>query len=407
MNKGTQLNIIPVNRTCNNGATTWPAKVVSTSGSMYLIEFDDPNCPARYTPTNERIIYWLVPGQGALKILPALFSKPYELLLSSAIDLVSVEPVNTNTPFNIYTSGTKQLGGPGSTTNMMTGIGIPIRDTNEYKNSQKAAQETLMHRYKPRLVRNINGGRNDGLGIRNPVETEYKKEYLKFEPGMFISVELLITDLNMETISSVVIHGKIIRKHVDSPIINGMGTVYELDPDLAVGDPADIETYAPVYIGRRKLKYWVCVYKDLNDNKVIVTPGTVEPPEAITDLGLGGSGGTRLAEYLIDEITLSTDSKTSQQYANAPEVPVPGPMNGPITGSVAQPVSTGSTGSASSTGSTSSIGSTGSSLFVPVPVPQQISAVPTATPVSISDKPGVKINPLGLKRTDKGGLALP
>ena len=194
---------------------------------------------------------------------------------------------------------------------------MPIKtvlNASDVSAERKALQQTMLYKFKPRLIRTVVGGRNLGLGIRNPDPVEYRKEFLLFQPNEYVAAQIVVTDQDSKEICQLVMHGRIAAVHKASAIINGLGVVYEIDPDVVVGDPADVETYAPVYIGRRKLKYWVCIYDDLVDNKVIITPATIQHSDAVLDLGAGGRGRERLAEYLVTNLAKSTKTRQPEPY---------------------------------------------------------------------------------------------
>ena len=198
-------------------------------------------------------------------------------------------------------------------------IPIPLRDIisdRDLQERRKAIQEVLLHKHKPRLVRSVNGGRNNGLGIRDLTDTEFRKEWLQFKEEMYLNVNVTVTDNDGVPITDVTVHGKIISRNDTSPVLNNLGVLYEVDPDSITGTPYDTETYAPMYLGRRKLRYWVGVYYDLKDNKVIITADTIKYAEIVESLSPGGKGDVRLAEYLVTDIKLSNQQTT--------EVPYPG-----------------------------------------------------------------------------------
>jgi hypothetical protein len=95
--------------------------------------------------------------------------------------------------------------------------------------------------------------------------------------------------------------------------------VYELNVDKAVGDAAEIEAYTPVYIGNRKITYWLCVYYDLNESKIVATSNLVSYAELSNDMAGGGPRQLVLAEYLIKDISKTTPEGATIPFAGTKE----------------------------------------------------------------------------------------
>jgi hypothetical protein len=305
---------------CIQANEPWLGRVSYVYNGMYAMVLDNKQCPPSFNDQTKReISYWLKPNLPNWKLIPGQVSMvDLQLFDNSAIYIESVRVQNMATGqfepiFSLpamYQPGSRVEGVPAS-------LSVPLKDlisNTDMDQRRKEAQAVLLNKFKPPLVRNLVGARGDGLGVRDPSDSEFRKEWLRLPNGSFVSVELLITDSTNEPLTTVVVHGKITETFPQSHLINGLGTVYQLEPDASVGDPKDVDTYAPIYIGRRKLRYFVCVYYDLKDCKVIVTAGTVSHSDAIEDMAVGAVGSTRLAEYLIADIKLSTEDGTQVPY---------------------------------------------------------------------------------------------
>lgn len=302
---GSVLELVPQNApVClsGSGKTAWIATVLAMpSDGSYPLEFADKQCPASKSVQGIDLVFWLTPGPQ-WKLVAALASDARRPLLNTAMPMRSVSVRELN-----GTSRRIDVVQPGQQTQMS--VGVPLRDVmpqSEVEKHRQVLANVLLTKSKPPLVRSVIGGMNDGLGVRNPSPIEYRKEFLNLTAGQYITISVLVTDTDMRPIAGMGIHGMIKLKAENSPVLNGLGTVYQVDVDATIGDPVDIQTYTPMYVGRRKVRYWLCVYHDLMENKVILTADTVEYQEFILDVGPGGNGNTRLAEYLVDNIKLSS-----------------------------------------------------------------------------------------------------
>lgn len=325
--RGTRLELEPITATCSVGSTSLWLGTVEHPGqvkNMYPVSFDNKQCPPVATPEGQNLMYWLQPPvaiDGAWYVVPALASTPDSLIQSKAVELKSAR-VQVAGGFFVDIKEVLKPVEPGQDPGLQAAT-----DTSSFPLSMKTVltaadvvkrreqiQEVMLNRHKPQLVRNLLGARKEGLGIRDPETADFRKDWLRIGKDNYVVLELLVTDEDMQPITVIAVHGKVREKYPNSQVLNALGILYEVDPDLSVGDAGDIETYAPVYIGRRRLKYWAGVYYDLHDCKVIITTDQVTHEEAVEDMSPGGPGKTRLAEYLLSDIRLSTPDRVPQPY---------------------------------------------------------------------------------------------
>lgn len=313
--KGTRLQIIPIQDICKGVNTWWGTVIHDPIVGMYPLVFDNQICPVGNTPSGLLLQYWLKAESPNWKLYSALQSNPANIFTNSGINIGSIKIQEKDGQFTDITTKINRT----TPTPIVTEANVPmpvktlLNETSLQKRRQDI-QEVLLNKYKPRLVRNVEGAKQDGLGIRDPVESEYRKEWKEFKAGEYLSFEIRVTDNDQELLTSLTVNAHVLARYEASPVLNGLGVLYETDPIATVGDTLDIETFAPMYIGRRKLKYWLGIYYDLKDCKVILTPGTIDIKQLNSDLVPGGRGESRLAEYLIGEIKRSTNERVETPY---------------------------------------------------------------------------------------------
>ena len=321
---GTRLEIEPAVNKCEASGMggLWVATVAGSSNGMYGLVFDNKTCPPEKTNTGVLLQYWLKPDMNTWKIYPGILSSSQfqlTLLQNQAIDVRTINTRDraTGNLVPIFAVG-MLMGAPpmplqGDTTSIPVSVKTVMTDKDIQKR-KKDIQDMLLNKYKPRLVRNIAGARGEGIGIRDPGDTEFRKDWLSIPKDSFVSAELLVTDADGQPVSTIVVHGKVSDKFEQSHLLNGLGMVYQMEPDASVGDPVDVETYAPVYIGRRRLRYFLGVFYDLLDSKVVISSSTVSHQELVDNVAGGGNGTLRLAEYLLSDLKLSTEDQNSVPF---------------------------------------------------------------------------------------------
>ena len=189
-------------------------------------------------------------------------------------------------------------------------------------------QNEILSKRKPELVRSLPGAAFAGMGIRTPPESEYRREWSSLKQGDHIAVQVSVTKPNGDLITTTVLVAKITARVQKSPLINALGTVYALEVVSAKGNEDDVFAFTPLRIGRRKIRYWLCVYDDLYDTKIIATSDAVHHDELVQNLKVG-DGTLRLAEYAVDDI------KLSNEYGDV--VSYPGDEDGPGAGTAMTP----------------------------------------------------------------------
>ena len=147
------------------------------------------------------------------------------------------------------------------------------------------------------------------MGIRTPPETDYRREWLALKTGARIAVQVNVTKPNGDPITNIALFARIIAQAKKSAIINSLGTVYVLDVLDARGNEDDIFAFPPRRIGRRKIRYWLCVYDDLFDTKIIATSESVTHDELVRNLKTS-DGSLRLAEYAVSDVRLTDENGT-------------------------------------------------------------------------------------------------
>ncbi|HEY9760552.1 MAG TPA: hypothetical protein V6C97_35660, partial [Oculatellaceae cyanobacterium] len=159
-------------------------------------------------------------------------------------------------------------------------------------------QNEIIAKRKPDLVRELPGAAYNGMGIRTPAESEYRREWLAFKTGDKLAVMVSVTRPNGDHITSTVLFATVLAKVPHSPLTNLLGTVYALNVTSDRGNEDDIFAFTPMRIGRRKIRYWLCIYDDLYDSKIIASSESVTHDELTKNLKIG-DGSLRLAEYAV------------------------------------------------------------------------------------------------------------
>lgn len=176
-------------------------------------------------------------------------------------------------------------------------------------------QQDILAKRKPDLVRMLPGGSFSGLGIRTPPESEYRREWRTLKQGDYVAVQVNVTKPTGDQITTLVLFGRVEARVSSSPLINGLGTVYALDVSNVKGNEDDVFAFAPVRIGRRKIRYWLCVYDDLYDTKVIATSDAVSHDELVQNLQ-SGDGTMRLAEYAVEDIKPTDEAGVVNDFSD-------------------------------------------------------------------------------------------
>jgi hypothetical protein len=328
LRRGDTVEIQPNKPLCKQSSqTVWKANVLDNElYGYYPIEFHNRQCPPETDDLGNPLVWWLT-------AITTKASSSYRWVLRASLATAPESPL---TQYNYDVAAVRGAGGvniePLSPKNkqkperFMPAISVSdAMSESDLRLQRKIIQDQMFGQIKPPLVRTVLGGRNSGLGIRDVPETDLRREWLQLPVGGFVSVQINITDASEKLITTTTLHGKIIVKHDRSALLNGLGMVFEFDPDRAVGDTAEIAAYTPVFIGRRKIKYWLCIYYDLRENKVIATSSLVNYDEIVKDASTGGSRSLVLAEYAIGNIALSTEGGTAVPFeADQPDsIPVP------------------------------------------------------------------------------------
>lgn len=185
-------------------------------------------------------------------------------------------------------------------------------------------QSEIMAKKKPPLERVIAGGQFGGLGIRNVPESELRREWLDLAVNNRIAIQIKITKPNGDFITTTIVKGTITEKWTRSPLMNGMGVVYIVSPQSVVGDKTDVFAFTPIKVGHRSLRYWLCVYDDLLDTKVMITSATIGHERFVKNTK-SGENSFKLAEYAVEDvrqidqndvvIPFDTETETTPQTA--------------------------------------------------------------------------------------------
>jgi hypothetical protein len=339
--RGDALIIEPEKSLCarnepNTDNRKWRAVVAENEMfGAYMLDFDDTTCPPSESVDGIPMTYWLT-ARGTRWFVSASYSHAPQTFLaqiavrsvvqeSKAADDLSyrVEPLRMvgGTKFvagrRDYPVETDAMGNAlaeqqlaadeinAATVGIVPPLSIKsIMEHDDTRAMQQIIRQELSGKFKPQMVRTVLGGRAHGLGIRNPPETEFRKEWLTLPRGSMVNVRVDITDADDKPLTQTVLRGKIIGVYEKSAVLNSLGVVYELDIEKAIGDEIDIETFTPVFVDRRKIKYWLCVFYDLEDTKIVATSSLVTYAEFAQDMSPGGNENLRLGEYGVGEVKL-------------------------------------------------------------------------------------------------------
>lgn len=322
----------------------------------YMIEFEDQMCPPRMTlPDKLELVYWLKEYVDGWQIVPAYATAPNTLLRNGAVKCISIQvlehrarspPGFHGTAYDMFArdkkvqtepdtepgsdfaqnSRSRKTTSPVSEVEEATKADLApplsiktLLENDDIKRTQRLIRHELMGKFKPELVRMVVGGKLNGLGIRNPPEVDYRKEWLVLPVNSVVMVRVDITNEEGETMAQTVLKARVLQRHERSVAVNGLGIVYELEVSKISGDEVDIQTFTPMFIGRRRIKYWLCVYYDLDGCKVIATSSLVTYPEFESDMALGSEQLLRLAEYPVGEIKLATEAGEIVPFAGDKE----------------------------------------------------------------------------------------
>jgi hypothetical protein len=220
---------------------------------------------------------------------------------------------------------------------MSDGTVVNVEDPNQASILQK--QQDLMTQQKPPLVRQRNLGRAKGLGIQELQTEEFKREWRALPKNAVVNIRVDVTEPDGDYITSVVVKASIKERYEKSQVLNGLGVVYELLTTEIDGNDNDVYLYTPLQIGTRKIKYWLCVYYDLYDNKIIATSDISNHKQLIE--------GERLAEYMVGDIKrIDNQPSVVPQMEIKPVQPriqttVNAPTTTPISTSVSPPATVG------------------------------------------------------------------
>lgn len=167
-------------------------------------------------------------------------------------------------------------------------------------------QNQIMAKRKPELIRRLPGGAFEGMGIRTPPENEYRREWRSLKVGDRVAVQVGITKPNGDHIARTVLVAKVTARMPQSPLLNAMGTAFALEVSLVRGDEDHVFAFTPMRIGRRRIRYWLCVYDDMYDTKVIAASDSVSHDELVENIKIG-DGSLRLAEYAVEDLKLTNE----------------------------------------------------------------------------------------------------
>jgi hypothetical protein len=116
-----------------------------------------------------------------------------------------------------------------------------------------------------------------------------------------VSLDISIVSNDNKRIMTIQLEGMIVAAHPKSELAENTGTVYSVDPinikGLTVADES-VFAFAPTRFAGHKMRYWLVVYPDNVDNKVIVTLDSTPYIELI-----GHLDQHRLAEYPVLKIS--------------------------------------------------------------------------------------------------------
>ena len=345
--EGNIVKITPINETCKNQALV--AKVVFALempphpdiAKAYWVDFIGSDMCLKFVDeaTNTPIGYWLMknkPGKGFLWTLRgAPINNVMQIYDSEVIEVGDVQPVEIIPPHVDAGHSAMEAYRRRAKTNLVAWNDpdtikpdlrlIRSRDPNSGRQQTKVQlstgetyyidkenmerirlQNDILARRKPQLIRQLAGASFAGMGIRSPPESEFRKEWRNFKANDRLAVEVRVTKPNGDFIAAIVLLSKVEARYAKSPLINGLGTAYALDVTDAKGIQQDVFAFTPRRIGRRKIRYWLCVYDDLYDTKVIASSESVSHDELVRNLK-SGDGSFRLAEYAVQEIKLTNE----------------------------------------------------------------------------------------------------
>lgn len=329
------------------------APQIANATRMFNINFFHPTCPPRVDPSNQiPLLYWLVQfTDGSFVVYPSRYTpgvpnQKLELLEGPqwTIQVHTVIPhmyeQKYKTPGGVIAGDVRAAPGvydevrwgdnriispnlsyiaPSDlrktlTVRMADGSTVTTSDSREGAILQR--QQDLLKATKPPLLRTMPNARNRGLGIRELQPEEFRREWLLYKEGMFVIARVDVTDGDEKYITSINVSGRIRKRYDKSPLLNYLGVVYELDNIEITGDSRDIYLYTPESIGARKIKYWICVYYDLQDSKIVAASDLTTYELLLTPRGTD----FRLAEYAVGDLKLKQQPVVATQVASVPSV---------------------------------------------------------------------------------------
>ena len=317
----------------------------------YIVEFNDPACPKRTTPDGLPLTYWIVLDHSDDWMLHVAYSFDVVALLgTNAMPITSVKLVAapldieipaphlgvdlSTAPIEVQTNNNKtglEFNKTEYESALVTmnspGILIPntdylveTRDIKREQQRRETTQNKLFASRKPRLIRNIPGALAKGMGIRPPSTAELHRKWITFEAGDVLHIKVDVTHPETGSyITSTIVEGVVVSSHEKSVVLKQLGKIYEINVIDIIGSKRDIFAFTPKTIAGLALRYWLAVYYDLRENKIMITTDNYSYGDIVKQIQPGEYGKILLAEYSVGDIRLEREAEDKTPRSSEPE----------------------------------------------------------------------------------------
>lgn len=368
LTKGRLITIIPNIPICNNSLQL-DARILGMHTNvgvfditrLYLLEMQSSKCPPPTDLNGIVLVYWLaehVDGSFAVYASRLIDTKTIRgtssgnqriTLLKDKENIIPVKTVVVRTlsalnlPTGVILGDKQQMTGKSITSDevlwgdrsmirpdlsimapsktkktitirMADGSTVSMEDQRQAAILQK--QQDLLMAEKPPLIRARQNARAKGMGIRELQPEEFRREWRAFPKQTSLSIRVDITDEHGTYLTSIVMKSIIHERYENSPVLGNLGVLYELEIIEILGDDKDIYMFTPKQIGDRVIKYWLGIYYDLFDNKIVATSELVDHRQ----LSAIDGKDNILAEYAVGDVKKIELTKSTAPFIASVEM---------------------------------------------------------------------------------------